>query len=87
MDQLTILEKFITPIYPLPQEELAAFLAIWEPYAAPRKTMLTRAGDTERHLYFVTEGIQRVYYYDEQDREATIVFTYAPSFSGVSTLR
>jgi len=84
MDQTGSLEKFIQAIYPLPQQELDIFLSIWEPYAAPRKTMLTRAGETERNLYFVTEGIQRVYYYDELDREATIVFSYAPSFSGVA---
>jgi CRP-like cAMP-binding protein len=34
-------------------------------------------------LYFVVEGVQRVYYFDDQDREATLVFTYAPSFGGV----
>lgn len=37
----------------------------------------------ERYLYFVMEGVQRVYYFDDQDREATLVFTYAPSFGGV----
>ncbi|MFZ1370660.1 MAG: Crp/Fnr family transcriptional regulator [Ferruginibacter sp.] len=84
MEQLASLEKFIAGICPLNGEELDRFLSIWEPFSAKRKTMLTRAGDTERHLYFVTEGIQRVYYYDEQDREATIVFTYAPSFAGVA---
>jgi len=84
MDQLELLKKFILNIYPLPQPELDLFLSIWEPFTATRKTILTRAGETERNLYFVTEGIQRVYYYDEQDREATIVFTYAPSFSGVA---
>lgn len=84
MDQVASLQQFILAIYPLPQAELDAFLAVWEPFTAPRKTLLTRAGETERNLYFVTAGIQRVYYYDEQDREATIVFTYAPSFSGVA---
>lgn len=84
MEQPASLEKFISRIYPLAGEELDMFLSIWEPFTAKRKTMLTRAGDTERHLYFVTEGVQRVYYYDEQDREATIVFTYAPSFAGVA---
>ena len=84
MEQLALLEKFIAGICPLTAEELDRFLSIWEPFSAKRKTMLTRAGDTERHLYFVTDGIQRVYYYDEQDREATIVFTYAPSFAGVA---
>ena len=84
MEQLELLRKFILGIYPLPQKELELLLSVWEPFSATRKTMLTRAGETERNLYFVTEGIQRVYYYDEQDREATIVFTYAPSFSGVA---
>jgi CRP-like cAMP-binding protein len=34
-------------------------------------------------LYFVVEGVQRVYYFDDQNREATLVFSYAPSFGGV----
>ncbi|HMK03989.1 MAG TPA: cyclic nucleotide-binding domain-containing protein [Ferruginibacter sp.] len=84
MTDLLILEKFISNIYPLSKEEVEIFLSVWEPFKAKRKTILTRAGDTERNLYFTTEGIQRVYYHDEMDREATIVFTYAPSFSGVA---
>ncbi len=84
MSQLQLLEKFITGIYPLPSKELNALLDIWKPFNAKRKTILTRAGEIEHNLYFVTEGIQRVYYYDEQDREATIVFSYPPSFCGVA---
>lgn len=84
MDQLQQLEKFIKAVYPLSGEDLDMFLSIWEPFSAKRKTLLTRTGDVERHLYFVTNGIQRVYYYDEHDREATIVFTYPPSFAGVA---
>jgi CRP-like cAMP-binding protein len=37
----------------------------------------------EKYIYIVLEGVQRVYYHDDQDREATILFTYAPSFGGV----
>lgn len=84
MSQIGSLEKFITGIFPLNSKELDLFLSIWEPFTAKRKTILTRAGETERNLYFVTEGIQRVYYYDELDREATIVFSYPPSFCGVA---
>ena len=84
MTQIESLEKFITSINPLPGKELGEFLSIWEPFSAKRKAILTHAGETERNLYFVTEGIQRVYYYDEQDREATIVFSYPPSFCGVA---
>ncbi len=84
MSQAESLENFITAVYPLPAASLQAFLSVWEPFTGTRKTILTRAGDTERNLYFVTKGIQRVYYFDERNREATIVFTYAPSFSGVA---
>ena len=50
---------------------------------AGRKTLLTKAGDTERYLYFVVEGIQRIYYSKPDGKEATLVFSYAPSFTGV----
>ena len=78
------LKNLLAHIHPLPPLEWEAFASIWQPYTAKRKTILTHAGETERYLYFVTEGIQRVYYHDEQDREATIVFTYPPSFAGVA---
>lgn len=46
--------------------------------------MLSVAGEVEKYVYFVIEGVQRAYYVGENDKEATIVFTYAPSFSGVA---
>lgn len=45
--------------------------------------MITAATSTERFLYFITEGVQRIYYVDEAGRDTTILFTYAPSFGGV----
>ncbi len=84
MSQTEILRKSVTSISHPGDAALEAFLSIWQEEQAPRKTILTRSGEVERSLYFITEGIQRVYYYDEQDREATIVFTYAPSFGGVA---
>jgi len=57
--------------------------SIWHLHTAGRKEVLTAPGEYEKYLYFVAEGIQRVYYTDDLDREATIVFTYPPSFGGV----
>jgi CRP-like cAMP-binding protein len=45
--------------------------------------VLTRVGEREKYLYFVEKGVQRVYYFDDREREATLVFTYPPSFGGV----
>ncbi len=67
----------------LTNDEWDAFSTIWKPFNAKRKEQLTLADSIEKHLYFVYEGVQRVYYFDESGREATIVFTYAPSFGGV----
>lgn len=78
------LRQFISQLYPLSQVETDDFMEAWTPMVVKRKTILTAAGETERYLYFVTEGVQRAFYLGEDNREATIVFTYAPSFSGVA---
>lgn len=78
------LHSFIQALYPLKEEEWTAFRDAWQPFACKRKTLLTSSGDTERYLYFVLEGVQRGYYLDASGAEATIVFTYPYSFSGVA---
>lgn len=80
----TVLYQFIQKIHPLTDEEWNDFETGWKPFACKRKTLLTSPGETERYLYFVLEGVQRAYYIGKNDQEATIVFTYAPSFSGVA---
>jgi len=77
------LKKLSTAIHPLTDEEWNAFHNIWKPFEAARKEVLTPAGENERYLYFVVKGVQRVFYLDDENREATLVFTYAPSFGGV----
>lgn len=82
-DALQDLKKLINQVQPLPEDDWLALAAIWSPFPAKRKEIITGAGEREKHLYFVVEGVQRVYYLDDQNREATLVFTYAPSFGGV----
>lgn len=77
------LVRVINNIHALPPVALDAFLQVWKKISVKRKQTLTAAGEKESYLYFVLEGVQRVVYFDEHDREATLVFTYAPSFGGV----
>jgi CRP-like cAMP-binding protein len=79
-----LLHRFIHALHPLKEDEWQAFSAVWHPFACRRKTLLTSSGDTERYLYFVLEGVQRGYYVGADGAEATIVFTYPHSFSGVA---
>lgn len=82
-NSLNSLKQLTDMVHPLTKEEWNAFSSIWTNYTAKRKEVITAAGDREPYLYFVLEGVQRVYYYDSQGREATLVFTYPPSFGGV----
>lgn len=77
------LHDLVNRIHPLPPAVLDELSSIWVPFECGRKELITKAGLTEKYLYLVCEGVQRVYYLDEQDREATILFTYKPSFGGV----
>lgn len=82
-EALLQLKAVLDAIGDIPEEQWNSLSAIWKPFSAKRREVLTVNGAPERYLYFVLEGVQRVYYFDESDREATIVFTYPPSFGGV----
>jgi CRP-like cAMP-binding protein len=81
LDYNTILKTFWQQIHPLSEEEEADFLAAWKPIHFKRKEIITQAGDTERYIYFVVEGIQHAYFLKD-GKAHTTAFTYAPSFSG-----
>lgn len=83
--EIEILRQFLEKIYPLEQEVWDDLKHAWQPVVYKRKTILTAAGETERYLYFVLEGIQRAFYLGPGERqEATVIFAYPPSFSGVA---
>lgn len=78
------LKKIIDAVHPLKEDEWIDFAGIWQQVEFKRKTVLTAAGEVERHLYFVLDGVQRAFYIDEKHPEVTVVFTYPYSFSGVA---
>jgi len=82
--ETAMLQTFVNRIYLLPPAALGSFIKNWQPVTVKRKTILTAAGETERYLYFVVEGVQRAFYLGDANKEATIVFSYPPSFSGVA---
>jgi CRP-like cAMP-binding protein len=82
--EIELLKKTVTAIYPIPEGEMNLFLEPWKLTTIGRKQTITVAEQKENYLYFITEGVQRIFYVDEQGQEATILlFTYSPSFGGV----
>ena len=82
-NDLQLLKLMVDSVVPIPDSAWKDFASIWSPCSAGRKQILTEAGTHEKYLYFVLEGTQRVFYFDEHGREATLIFTYPPSFGGV----
>ncbi len=82
--ELAQLKQFVQQVHPLEPAILEDFSRIWQPFSAKRKTILTAAGETEKYLYFVVEGIQRAYAANDEGRDTTLAFMYPPSFAGVA---
>lgn len=82
IEPLEAMRRQLTAVYPLDNEAWDAFSKIWLPVTHKRKSVITAAGEVEKYLYWVTEGVQRGFHLHET-KEATIVFTYPNSFSGI----
>lgn len=78
-----LFKQTIDGIYSLSDEDFDAFFLLFKPFSAKRKEILTYGGTVEKNLYFVIDGLQRMYYLDENGREATILFSYTGNFGGV----
>lgn len=78
-----LFQQTVNAIHALPEQDFEQFFALFKPFEAKRKEILTRAGAEEKYLYFVIDGLQRMYYLDDQSREATLVFFYKANFGGV----
>ena len=76
------LVAFLDQIHPLPEPIRGEFLAAWSPYEIGARQPITRAGTTEKWVYFVLDGVQYSFY-EKEGKEHTIAFTYPPSFSGI----
>lgn len=75
-------EKLRTLFSGLSTGAMESLLSKFKTVEYPRRALLTEAGQTERYLYFVLEGLQRSYFI-HNDKDITFQFTYAGDFTGV----
>ena len=76
------MKEFLNQIHPVDDATIEEYISHWKPYSVPKKTVMTAEGETERHMYYVQEGIQKAFYLDGH-KEHVVAFTYPPSFTGV----
>ncbi len=77
-----ILKQQIRSLGGITDAAWADLYPLWTAIDVKRKQVLTRTGNVEQYLYLVMEGVQRASYI-HNDKEVTLVFSYAPSFSGI----
>jgi CRP-like cAMP-binding protein len=82
MDYTELLKAQIFTVHALDAAAFEALSKPWEEVSFARKQLITRAGEVEKYLYLVLDGIQRAYF-QHGDKEPTLVFSFNPSFSGV----
>jgi CRP-like cAMP-binding protein len=81
-EHLQLLRQSVFQAGALPADEWNAFAACWHPVSFKRKALVTAAGEIERYTYFMIDGLQRAFYIDG-NKEATLMFAYSGSFSGI----
>lgn len=83
MDYWQHLKSAVSKIVELDDKTWEEFTSIWTIHEVKKGEALTNTGEIEKNLYFVCEGVQRVYYIGDNLKEATLVLTYPYSFAGV----
>lgn len=81
MEALMKLEKVVKSMG-VDEDSWQAMSTCWSSIDIGRKQVLTRQGEVEKYIYFVLEGVQRAYV-EHRDKDATLVFSYEGSFSGI----
>ncbi len=76
------LKSYLSEIYAVEKVLLDDYVSFWTPFHMPKKQLVTTPGQVEKHLYFVTSGIQKSYFL-HSNKAHIIAFAYAPSLSGI----
>ena len=65
------------------KEQESKFRSMWTARSFKRSELITEAGKTERHFYFVLEGVQAIYVLNDKGEKVVLGFSYSGSPSGV----
>lgn len=78
-----ILKSHVQAIYPMSPDTLDMFVKQWEIDKVRKGKTITSFGDHELFIYFVVEGVQRIYHLDAKGNETNLIFSYPHTFSGI----
>lgn len=76
------LKSFLTDFHAVEETVLDGYVSRWSAHNVPKKHPMTFPGDVEKYFYFVLSGVQKSYF-QHNNKEHIIAFSYPPSFSGI----
>lgn len=82
MQPFFTISTFFEQIHHLEEEVMQDYLSSWQEIECARREVLVAEGETEKHLYFVQEGIQRSFFCKDE-REHVIHLTSPPALIAV----
>ncbi|GAB3981740.1 Crp/Fnr family transcriptional regulator [Spirosoma terrae] len=80
MDTLAGLRQRLDEINPLSDEQWSRFAAIVEPVEYPKNAFLIQAGQVERYIYYLNEGMVRLSL-TENGKDISIDFVFSNNFA------
>ncbi len=66
------------------EEAMQAFLEAWYVKTFKKNEYLCQEGEIERYFYYITKGIQRIFFLKPDGHEHVMGFSYDGNFSGVA---
>ena len=79
---LRILYQQIVDVHPVDEIAWQEMCVCWHEIELGRKQTITSIDAIEKYMYFVADGVQRAFI-ERNGKEATLVFSYTHSFSGI----
>jgi len=79
MNPKATFSNFLTQIYDLPTDSLSALVNLFEPLSLKKNDYYVRQGDHPKKIGFLSKGIVRIFFQNQDGEEFNKIFLQAPS--------
>jgi len=79
MNPKTSFSNFLTQIYDLPTASLSALVNLFEPLSLKKNDYYAKQGDHPKKIGFLSKGIARIFFQNQEGEEFNKIFLQAPS--------
>ena len=82
-NQIELLKEKLFPNLDVEENEFERFCSHWNKVEFKKGEFITQKGEVEKYVYFVVEGVQKLFFIDQKGKEHVLGFSFDNSLSGV----